>query len=57
MIFDTNGRRIETLIKDQNMLPGYHEIEWVAESHASGVYFYTLLIGDYRNTKKVILIK
>jgi len=57
MIFDINGRRIETLIKDQTMLPGYHEIEWAAESHASGVYFYTLLIGDYRNTKKVILIK
>ena len=57
MIFDTNGRLIETLIKNQTMLPGYHKIEWTAESHASGVYFYTLLIGDYRNTKKVILIK
>ncbi len=57
MIFDTKGRWIETLIKDQTMLPGYHEIEWAAESHASGVYFYTLLVGDYRNTKKVILIK
>ena len=57
MIFDTNGRRIETLIKDQTILSGYHEIEWAAESHASGVYFYTLLIGNYRNTKKVILIK
>ena len=56
-IFDTNGRLIETLIKDQVMIPGSHTVEWIAESHASGVYFYSLTTGEYYNTKKVILIK
>ena len=56
-IFDTNGRLIETLIKDQVMIPGSHIVEWIAESHASGVYFYSLMTGEYYNTKKVILIK
>ena len=55
MIFDINGRLIETLIKNKTMRPGYHEIVWNADVNASGVYFYTFLIGEYRNTKKVIL--
>ena len=56
-IFDINGRLIETLIQEKSMVPGHYISEWVADANASGVYLYTLRVGEYQNTKKVILMK
>ena len=56
-IFDINGRLIETLIQEKSMVPGHYISEWVADANASGVYLYALRVGEYQNTKKVILMK
>jgi hypothetical protein len=37
--------------------PGIHSVEWNAENFSSGIYFYRLIIGDYSETKKMILQK
>ncbi len=60
-IYNLKGQKIRTLVDDE--LPvAEHAILWdgVDDTHkkvASGVYFYTLKTGDYRSTKKMLLIK
>jgi len=55
-IFDINGRKVESLI-NAKLLSGDHKIEWDASSHASGIYFLELTSGDFRQTKKMVLLK
>ncbi|MBI4534969.1 MAG: T9SS C-terminal target domain-containing protein, partial [Ignavibacteriae bacterium] len=37
--------------------PGTYEAEWDANGMASGVYFYKLVAGSYRSTKKMLLTR
>jgi hypothetical protein len=37
--------------------PGNHEIIWDASGVTSGIYFYRLTAGDYRETKRMLLLK
>ena len=44
------------------MAPGYRTITWdatndVGQSVSAGMYIYTIQAGDFRQTKKVILLK
>jgi choice-of-anchor B domain-containing protein len=55
-IFDIAGHETASLL-EEDLLPGSYEIEWNAEAHPSGVYFYNLQAGGYTMTKKMILTK
>ncbi|HWP83283.1 MAG TPA: T9SS type A sorting domain-containing protein [Bacteroidota bacterium] len=55
-VFDLLGRHVATLI-NQPMDVGSHEITFDASRLASGVYFYTLEAGDFRQTKSMVLLK
>ncbi len=55
-IYDITGRIVSVLVNEQ-LQPGKYEIEWNAENFTSGVYFYTLSTGNYKETKKMLLIK
>ena len=56
LIYDIHGREVESLI--EGIQPaGSHSIEWNASNLASGVYFYRLTVGDFIQTRKMILIK
>ncbi|RPI18701.1 MAG: T9SS C-terminal target domain-containing protein [Ignavibacteriae bacterium] len=56
-IFDILGREVAILINDK-LTPGTHEVDWNADSFASGVYFYSLFAdGVVINTKKLVLMK
>lgn len=55
-VFDISGREIETLVS-QNMNSGTFKADWDASKYSSGVYFYTITSGSYRETKKMNLIK
>ncbi len=55
-IFDVTGREISTLINEK-LNPGTYETQWNAIEYSSGIYFYRIEAGDYRETKKMILIK
>ena len=55
-IFDVLGNEIETLVNEEK-LAGTYEITWYAESLPSGVYFYRLQVGDFVETKKMLLMK
>jgi len=55
-IFNFLGQKIETLInKHQNA--GQHEISWVADQQAYGIYFYRISAGDATETKKMVLLR
>ena len=55
-IYDLLGREVTTLVNEQ-MKPGSYEINWDGSSYASGVYFYKLIVDEYVETRKMVLIK
>ncbi len=56
IIYDIQGKEIETLV-DKELSPGGYKIDWNASSYPSGVYFYTILASDYKETRKMVLVK
>ncbi|MFO7446718.1 MAG: T9SS type A sorting domain-containing protein [Ignavibacteriaceae bacterium] len=55
-IYDLLGRELETLVsKEQNA--GYYEIKFNADNLTSGIYVYTLSVGSYQITKKMVLLR
>lgn len=55
-IYDILGRHIQTLV-NQPQKSGSYSIEWNASEFPSGIYFYELSYGNYRDLKKMILVK
>ncbi|MCI0473577.1 MAG: T9SS type A sorting domain-containing protein, partial [Ignavibacteria bacterium] len=55
-IFDITGKEVETLVNEQ-LSPGSYEVDWNASRYPSGTYFYRLETKDFRETKKMVLIK
>ena len=60
-IYDVLGRKIRTLM-NINQTAGYHSIRWDAkndmgEDIAAGVYIYTIQTGEFRSSKKMVLLK
>jgi photosystem II stability/assembly factor-like uncharacterized protein len=55
-IYDVTGREVFVLL-NEHLLPGKYQIDWKAENFTSGVYFYTLSTGNFKVTKKMLLIK
>ena len=56
IIYDITGKEISVLVNEQ-LQPGKYEISWNAENFTSGVYFYTLISGIFKETRKMLLIK
>lgn len=55
-VFDILGREVSTLV-DGEMTAGKHSILFNAMNLPSSIYFYQLIAGDFRETKKMILVK
>jgi hypothetical protein len=55
-VSDILGKEIAVLV-NQNLPAGKFAVDFDASSLSSGVYFYTLTSGDFRETKKMLLIK
>jgi len=55
-VSDVTGREIVTLV-NQNMTAGTYKTDWDASKYSSGIYFYTITSGSYRETKKMMLVK
>jgi len=55
-IYNLLGEKIATLVSE-NQKAGYHQVEWDASNFASGVYYYSLKAGEFRDVKKMVLIK
>jgi hypothetical protein len=60
-IYDVMGRNIKTLISS-NQSAGYQSVRWDATNNygepiSAGMYIYTIQAGDFRQTKKMVLLK
>ena len=60
-IYDMMGRRISTLVNNQQS-SGYKSVRWNAtndkgSSVSAGLYLYTIQAGEFRQTKKMVLLK
>lgn len=61
-IYDMNGRLIRTLINDEFYSQGTHSVIWNSLSDAgtqvaSGQYIYTLEWGQFRQARRMVLVK
>ena len=57
IVFDLNGKKVESLIQNRMMQAGRYQIEWDAGQYASGMYLYSIEAGEFRQTKKMVLLK
>ena len=61
MVYDMLGNKVNQLVNEvQNI--GYKTVEWNATDNlgqpvSAGLYLYSLEVGDFRQTKKMILLK
>ena len=55
-IYDIVGREVSTLVNEVKN-PGNYSVDFNAINLSSGVYFYKLESGTFRDVKKLILIK
>ena len=55
------GRQVSTLISSQQTV-GFKSIQWNATNDkgapvSAGIYLYTIQAGEFRQTKKMVLLK
>ena len=60
-IYDLMGRSIKSLVNSQQTA-GYRSIQWNATNNlgepvSAGMYLYTIQAGEFRQTKKMVLLK
>jgi hypothetical protein len=55
-VFDVLGRELDVLVNEYKT-PGSYSVEFDASELSSGVYFYRLESGDFRDVKKMTLVK
>ncbi len=55
-VYDVLGNEVSTLI-NKEMQAGSYEVEFDASNLPSGIYYYTLNTGSFKQTKKMILLK
>ena len=56
VIYDVLGKVVEKLV-DERKSVGKYSAQFDATSLSSGIYFYSLRVNDFVNTKKMLLIK
>jgi hypothetical protein len=55
-VYDALGREVATLVNEEKPA-GRYSVTWDASQMASGVYFYTLQAGEFRETKRMMLLR
>lgn len=55
-VYDVAGKLVVTLV-DGELPAGRYETTWDAKGMPSGIYFYRLTAGSFRQTRKMVLLK
>lgn len=55
-VFNALGEEVARIM-DREQSAGYHQVTWDASNIASGIYFYRLQVGDFVQTRKMVLLK
>ena len=55
-IYDVIGNEVSSLV-NENKPAGLYDVQFNASDLSSGIYFYTIQAGSFKETKKMILLK
>lgn len=55
-VYDVSGRKVATLVNEE-LSAGNYACQWNATNVSSGVYFYRIQAGTFRETKKLLLLR
>jgi len=55
-VFDVLGNKVVTLVEEE-IQPGQYKVDFNGNGLTSGIYFYQLKVGNYIQTKKMMVIK
>jgi hypothetical protein len=55
-IYNVLGQKVATLVS-KKQTAGSYQVEWDARGFASGVYYYVLKAGEFKEVKKMVYIK
>jgi hypothetical protein len=55
-VYNILGKEVATLVSNK-LNQGNHTYQFVGKNLASGIYYYQLVAGDYREVKKMILLR
>jgi len=56
VVYNSLGSETAVLV-NENLQAGSYEYKWTAGNLSSGIYFYTLETGGFRDTKKMVVLK
>jgi hypothetical protein len=56
-VYNILGNEVTALINDEMMAKGEHTIRFDGENLSSGIYFYTLQSGNFKESRKMLLIR
>jgi hypothetical protein len=55
-IYNLLGQKVATLVSKKQPA-GQYQVEWDASNFASGIYYYMIKAGEFRQVKKMVLIR
>ena len=55
-VFDILGKQVATLVS-KNLESGYHPYEFNGKNLASGLYYYRIIAGEFREVRKMVLLR
>ena len=55
-IYNILGEKVANLVS-KRQAAGVYQVEWDGSDFASGIYFYRIEAGDFREVKKMVLIR
>jgi hypothetical protein len=55
-VFDINGREVSTIVSEE-LNAGTHQRQWNASGLAGGVYYCRLVVNDFIQSKKLMLMR
>jgi hypothetical protein len=56
-VINAFGQLVKDLVVNENQDKGIYKVSFNASNLSPGTYLYTLQVGDFKETKKLILIK
>ncbi len=56
-VFDIRGKIVATLLQNEYKSPGVHQVNFDGSLHGPGIYYYTIQARDFKQTKKMTLVK
>lgn len=55
-IYNFSGQEVDCLVNEE-IAAGSYQVSWIPEKLASGVYFYTISVNEFKQTRKLVFLK